>query len=193
MTDRYAVIGHPVSHSQSPWIHAEFARQTQQALDYGRIEAPLDGFAKAADAFRAAGDAAATMLAVLREGALYANIQASLLGSPEFLGRVGGSRSRFLDSAYVFTLGRLPDPSGRNYWNQQMDRGLSRADVALVLATSPESRYRLVDAYYRTFLHRPVDPEGGTYWALSMALLGMREEVVLAALVGGEEFKALNG
>lgn len=132
-------------------------------------------------------------IAVLREGALYANIQSSLLGSPEFLGRVGGSRSRFLDSAYVFTLGRLPDPSGRNYWNQQMDRGLSRADVALVLATSPESRYRLVDAYYRTFLHRPVDPEGGTYWALSMALQGMREEVVLAALVGGEEFKSLNG
>jgi shikimate dehydrogenase len=55
MTDQYAVIGNPVAHSKSPWIHAEFARQTRQDLDYGRIEAPLDGFARAVDAFRAAG------------------------------------------------------------------------------------------------------------------------------------------
>jgi len=55
MTDRYAVVGNPVAHSKSPWIHAEFARQTRQDMDYGRIEAPLDGFARTVDAFRAAG------------------------------------------------------------------------------------------------------------------------------------------
>jgi len=52
---RYAVIGNPVAHSKSPWIHAEFARATGQDIDYGRIEAPSGGFAPAADAFRAAG------------------------------------------------------------------------------------------------------------------------------------------
>lgn len=55
MTDRYAVIGHPVAHSKSPWIHAEFARQTRQDIEYLRIEAPLDGFARTVDAFRAGG------------------------------------------------------------------------------------------------------------------------------------------
>lgn len=55
MTDRYAVIGHPVSHSKSPWIHAEFARATREDLVYERLEAPLGGFAGAVDAFRAAG------------------------------------------------------------------------------------------------------------------------------------------
>jgi shikimate dehydrogenase len=55
MTDRYAVIGNPVAHSKSPWIHAEFARQTRQVLDYTRIESPLDGFARTLDEFRAAG------------------------------------------------------------------------------------------------------------------------------------------
>jgi shikimate dehydrogenase len=42
--DRYAVIGHPVAHSQSPFIHAQFARLTGEAVDYGRIECPLTGF-----------------------------------------------------------------------------------------------------------------------------------------------------
>jgi len=55
MTDRYALIGHPLGHTKSPRIHGEFARATGQDLTYEAIEAPLDGFKAAVDAFRAAG------------------------------------------------------------------------------------------------------------------------------------------
>lgn len=44
MTDRYAVIGNPVSHSKSPFIHAAFARQTHQSMQYDALLSPLDGF-----------------------------------------------------------------------------------------------------------------------------------------------------
>ena len=44
--DRYCVMGNPVEHSKSPWIHARFAELTGQRLEYGRQLVPLDGFAE---------------------------------------------------------------------------------------------------------------------------------------------------
>jgi shikimate dehydrogenase len=44
MTDKYAVIGNPISHSKSPLIHEAFANQTNQDISYERILAPMDGF-----------------------------------------------------------------------------------------------------------------------------------------------------
>src|SRR5574341_1029662 len=55
MTDRYAVVGNPVAHSKSPLIHAEFARQTGQDIEYGLLLAPLDGFHATVEAFRRSG------------------------------------------------------------------------------------------------------------------------------------------
>lgn len=55
MTDSYAVIGNPVDHSLSPWIHAAFARQTGEDIAYEKITAPKDGFESVARRFFAAG------------------------------------------------------------------------------------------------------------------------------------------
>jgi shikimate dehydrogenase len=49
--DRYVVLGNPVAHSRSPFIHAEFARQTGHDIRYGRLLCPMDGFEAAVRAF----------------------------------------------------------------------------------------------------------------------------------------------
>lgn len=50
-TDLYCVMGNPVQHSRSPWIHARFAELTGQDLQYDKRLVPLDGFANALQAF----------------------------------------------------------------------------------------------------------------------------------------------
>jgi shikimate dehydrogenase len=53
--DLYCVMGNPVEHSRSPWIHARFAELTGQTLHYDKRLIPLDGFATAVSAFVAEG------------------------------------------------------------------------------------------------------------------------------------------
>ncbi|MDF2786848.1 MAG: shikimate dehydrogenase [Pantoea eucrina] len=52
--ENFAVFGHPIAHSKSPFIHHEFARQTGIAHRYGQICAPLDTFPQTLNAFFAA-------------------------------------------------------------------------------------------------------------------------------------------
>ena len=53
--DRYAVIGHPVAHSRSPFIHRQFALATGQALTYERIGCRPDDFEATVRRFAAEG------------------------------------------------------------------------------------------------------------------------------------------
>lgn len=55
LVDRYAVIGYPVAHSWSPFIHGMFAKQTGQALSYTRMEVAPAELTDKVEAFFASG------------------------------------------------------------------------------------------------------------------------------------------
>lgn len=51
----YAVMGHPIHHSRSPWIHAEFARQSGLLVSYQAMDVPADLFESRVSDFLAEG------------------------------------------------------------------------------------------------------------------------------------------
>ncbi|MBL8343251.1 MAG: shikimate dehydrogenase [Rubrivivax sp.] len=52
---RYAVLGNPVAHSRSPFIHEAFARQCGLPMRYERVLSPLDAFEATVRRFAAEG------------------------------------------------------------------------------------------------------------------------------------------
>lgn len=53
--DRYAVMGYPIQHSWSPFIHGLFAKQTGQSMSYTRLAVSPENFEREVGAFFAAG------------------------------------------------------------------------------------------------------------------------------------------
>ena len=102
--DRYVVIGHPVSHSLSPHIHARFAQSTGQSLEYATLEAPLDAFAATAKRFFAEGGRGANVTLPFKVEAFAlaqrASDRARLAGAANFLAlREGGIEADNTDGA----------------------------------------------------------------------------------------------
>ncbi|MET3445149.1 shikimate dehydrogenase [Ralstonia sp. 1138] len=52
MTDHYAVIGNPISHTKSPLIHGLFAQEARQDMQYTAIEGPVEPDTAFADVVR---------------------------------------------------------------------------------------------------------------------------------------------
>lgn len=69
MSDRYAVIGHPISHTKSPRIHRLFAQQTAQEIEYDALLSPLEGFQETLTRFFSAGGRGANITVPFKQEA----------------------------------------------------------------------------------------------------------------------------
>lgn len=91
--DRYAVFGHPISHSRSPRIHAHFAQQTRQSLTYVAIDVEPDDFESAVTRFFAQGGRGLNITVPFKERAC----AMARIHSPE-VAVSGAANTLFLDS-----------------------------------------------------------------------------------------------
>jgi hypothetical protein len=112
-------------------------------------------------------------------------LAASLLASPEYFQKNGGTNDGFLDGAYADVLGRAVDAAGRAGFDQLLAAGASRLDVATLILSSRESFQRQVEQHFETVLGRSADAAGlATLTALEGAA---GDEAVIAAIVGSSE------
>ena len=96
--DLYAVVGNPISHSKSPWIHSHFARQTGQAMEYTAIQAPLAGFEKTVTEFFDRGGKGLNVTVPFKEQAW----QIARKRTPR-AEKAGAANTLFLDSEGLLT------------------------------------------------------------------------------------------
>jgi len=68
--DQYCVFGNPIKQSRSPFIHQEFAKQTQQKISYQKQFVELDKFSQAVTTFISLGGKGANVTMPFKEQAL---------------------------------------------------------------------------------------------------------------------------
>jgi hypothetical protein len=97
------------------------------------------------------------------------------------------ANQRFVAQAYLDLLGRPVDGAGLAQWTGLLDRGTSRAEVALDIEFSPEYTGRRVNALYAQYLHRSADP-GGLSNSVNFLRSGGTIEQLIDILVSSPEF-----
>ena len=67
--EKYVVMGNPIEHSQSPFIHQLFSKQSGIDYEYGRLLVPLGEFDKVATQFFSQGGRGANVTVPFKEDA----------------------------------------------------------------------------------------------------------------------------
>jgi hypothetical protein len=123
----------------------------------------------------------------LEAGATDEELEASLIGSTEYLAtRGGGTLAGFLDALYLDVLGRPIDPASAVVLAQAL-AAKTRAAVALDVLTSLEARQHLVRNLHERFLHRLADAQE-VQALVGVLQSGGSDEDAIAMLVGSADY-----
>lgn len=105
-------------------------------------------------------------------------------------GEAPGDDAAFVDEVYRDLLGRPADPASSAFWTARLAAGGSRAAMARQLARSDESLGRVVDSRYLALVDRAPGAAERTYWIGSLRTANGNERLLVAQLVGSDEFYA---
>jgi hypothetical protein len=114
-----------------------------------------------------------------------------IASSPEYFQvRGGGTNDGFLTALYADALGRSVDAGSRTAFDNVLNGGGSRQQVATAIFGSLEFMQDLVHSFYQKFLHRAADSTGLSA-AVSVLQGGGRDEQVILDIVSSPEYAGL--
>ncbi|HQU41232.1 MAG TPA: TIGR03118 family protein [Pirellulales bacterium] len=118
------------------------------------------------------------------------DLAAIIIASPEYYqNRGGGSNDGFLDALFGDALQRPIDSGARGFFDQLLNAGVSRQQVAGMVLSSDEYLDDLVQSFYLELLDRPADAAGQGYFA-NVLQQGGTDQLVIAALAASDEYFA---
>jgi V8-like Glu-specific endopeptidase len=124
--------------------------------------------------------------AQLESGATDQHVEASLLGSAEFINDHGPGAA-WITALYKAELGRTPDPAGLQGWETALSHGVSPTDIASGIVMSQERLAGRVNDDYLTYLGRSAEPGAINYWSNALGN-GLSDETVMASLLASPEY-----
>jgi hypothetical protein len=134
----------------------------------------------------------ASWVSALQSGLTDERLEASFIGSPEYIHNHGGTGEAWVTGLYQDLLGRNPDQVGLNAWLTALHNGQSPADIAYGFAASPEREGQRITADYQTYLSRAPEADVVSAWVANF-LHGASNEDVVAGFVGSAEYFAKHG
>jgi hypothetical protein len=130
----------------------------------------------------------AAWVRAFQNGAGEIDVQRGFLTSNEYQANHGGDNAGFLAGLYVDIFGRTPDVGGQAFWLQQLNNGVSRAQVVQAFFTSEEGYRQALDRYYADFLNRAPDDSGVRNWVNALLGKGTTLEAAGVGFLASQEF-----
>ena len=128
----------------------------------------------------------ANWVSALKRGLSDEQLEASFIGSAEYIQNHGGTGDAWVMGLYRDLLGREPDTQGLQNWLNALKQGALPSQIAYGFAASAEREGQRITADYQKYLGRA--PESGIVpqWVDSF-VRGASNENVVASFVGSQE------
>ncbi len=124
----------------------------------------------------------------IQNGATLEQVAAGIAASDEFFQNAGGTADGYVKALYAKVLGRNADSGGETYFDNELQQGASRVQVAAQVTDSSEAADDLVNQDYQQELGRPADSTAFTYWTPQIVGQRLHDEDVAAGIAGSNEY-----
>jgi uncharacterized protein YkwD len=123
----------------------------------------------------------------MQQGLTDEQLEASFIGSPEYIANHGGSTAAWVSGMYQDLLGRAASASEVTTWLTKINQGMSQSDVAYGFAASAEREGERVSTTYQVVLGRKATSSEIAYW-VNRFEQGTTNEDVAAGFLSSQEF-----